>query len=130
MAEHPHPDATTTATTAPPPGQVLCPVCWAAFTPTGRQRYCTDTCRKSAWTRRQTAHRPASAKPAASQRFPRPDPTIYACPHCRTRYRGEQWCHQCNRPCTRLGLGGLCPHCNQIVAVTDLLDAKETTINR
>jgi hypothetical protein len=57
MAEHPC-DDDNTMTTHPPsdqrtePSQLLCPVCWTAFTKVGRQRYCTDTCRKTAWTSR------------------------------------------------------------------------------
>ena len=57
-------DSTTTAPQdpAPPaprtnPNQLLCPVCWTAFTKVGRQRYCTDSCRKTAWTRRHRVGR-------------------------------------------------------------------------
>jgi hypothetical protein len=122
MAEHPSPDATKTATTGLAPGQARCPICWAGFTPTGRQRYCTDTCRKTAWTRRRANRGPAPAKPTAPQRPPRPDPTIYACPQCRTRYHEQQRCQRCNQPCTRIGLGGPCPHCGTPIAISELLD--------
>jgi len=33
-------------------------------------------------------------------------------------------------PCTRVGLGGLCPHCDEPVALADLLDTTETTQTR
>jgi hypothetical protein len=36
--------------------------------------------------------------------------TVYQCPDCDGRYLGRQWCHNCNKPCTRLGAGGSCPH--------------------
>jgi hypothetical protein len=51
MAEHPC-DDDNTMTTHPPsdprtgPSQLLCPVCWTAFTKVRRQRYCTDTSRR------------------------------------------------------------------------------------
>jgi hypothetical protein len=56
--------------------------------------------------------------------------TIYACPTCETRYHGEQWCHDCNQPCTRVGLGGLCPHCAEPVAISDLIDTLQTSTIR
>jgi len=45
---------------------------------------------------------------------------------CETRYLGEQWCPDCVRPCRRIGVGGLCPHCDEPVAIPDLLTAAET----
>jgi len=59
----------------------------------------------------------------------RRDVTIYACPTCETRYHGQQWCHDCNQPCTRVGLGGLCPHCAEPVALTDLIDTPPAAPN-
>ncbi|HEX9506418.1 MAG TPA: M15 family metallopeptidase [Acidimicrobiia bacterium] len=47
--------------------------------------------------------------------------TVYACPNCETRYLGEQRCDECNTWCRRVGPGGLCPCCDEPVAVTDLL---------
>jgi len=38
-----------------------------------------------------------------------------ACGSCDSRYLGEQWCHDCNRPCQRLGAGGTCPSCQEVV---------------
>jgi hypothetical protein len=124
-----HPDGADNTTPRRPTGHILCPVCWAPFIPTGRQRYCTDTCRKTAWTRRQPTTQPRT-KPTVPQAVQRGDVGIYACPSCRTRYCGKQWCHPCHQPCTHLGLGGLCPHCDQPVTVTDLLDAQQATNNR
>jgi len=123
-----HDDGATTAspTTSGQQQQLLCPVCWTRFTRVGRQRYCTDGCRKTAWTRRH-----ATAATAAGAVVPkgirRRDVTIYECPTCNTRYHGEQWCHDCNQPCTRVGLGGLCPHCDEPVAISDLIDTLTTS---
>jgi hypothetical protein len=122
MGEHPRGHHHARSSSATQPGQPLCPVCWTPFTPVGRQRYCTDACRKTAWTRRQAAITRPSVKPPVRQAIRGHDATIYACPSCQTRYHREQWCHHCRQPCTRVGLGGLCPHCDAPVAVTDLLD--------
>jgi len=69
-------------------------------------------------------------EPVVPQAIRRRDVTIYACPTCETRYYGEQWCHDCNQPCTRVGLGGLCPHCDEPVALTDLIDTPKTSTIR
>jgi len=133
MAETPRHDDNTTTThpdlgTRTDSSPLLCPVCWTPFTRVGRQRYCTDTCRKTAWTRRH-ATTAAVTEPVVPQAIRRRDITIYACPTCETRYHGEQWCHDCNKPCTRVGLGGLCPHCAEPVALTDLIDTLQATTN-
>ena len=97
-----HDDGATTAspTTSGQQQQLLCPVCWTRFTRVGHQRYCTDGCRKTAWTRRHAT--PATAaEPVVPKGIRRRDVTIYECPTCNTRYHGEQWCHDCNQPCTR-----------------------------
>jgi len=72
-------DDDTTTTTGP--GQ-LCPVCWTAFTRIGRQLYCCDRCRKTAWIRRHTPAALAAPVPPAR---PRRDVTIYSCPTCGQR---------------------------------------------
>jgi predicted amidophosphoribosyltransferase len=129
MAETPwHDDSATIASPTTPTShqQLLCPVCWTPFTRVGRQRYCTQACRKTAWTRRHTTTVAAPA-PVVPPGIRRRDVTIYECPTCETRYHGEQWCHDCNQPCTRVGLGGLCPHCDQPVATTDLIDTFTTS---
>jgi len=101
-------------------------VCWTPFTKVGRHRYCTEGCRKTVWTRRHAT--PVTvAEPAVPQGIRRRDITIYACPTCETRYHGEQWCHDCNQPCTRVGLGGSCPHCSEPVAISDLIDTLTTS---
>ncbi len=109
---------------APHPGRLLCPVCWTPFTRVRRQRYCSDACRKTAWTRRHATNA-RHAELAVPQPIRRRDDTIYACGSCETRYHGQQWCHDCNQPCARVGLGGLCPHCDEPVALTDLLHTQE-----
>ena len=117
---HTDPDGPTQGADTPP----LCPVCWTPFTRVGRQRYCTDACRKSAWARRHPTTRP-TPKTYVPQQVPRRNTTIYACPTCAARYHGQQWCHHCNQPCAPVGPGGACPHCQQPVAHSDLLNTHQ-----
>jgi len=120
VAERPPVDDTSTTTpTQNTTGGPLCPVCWAPFQPVGRQRFCTDACRKTAWARTHRQPRPLIAVPPPGQRL---EATVYACPQCQQRYAGQQWCPDCHTPCTRVGLGGHCPHCDQPVTLTELLD--------
>ena len=123
MHTEPPPDDDTTTTTKLPPAPPACPVCWTVFQPVGRQRFCSGNCRKTAWARLQAVPHPTVTVPPAGQRR---DSTVYACASCDARYYGQQWCHDCNHPCTRVGLGGLCPHCEAPVALTDLLDTPAT----
>ena len=130
MAGTPRRDERTTTVSSTEPGrplpQLLFPVCWTPFTKIGRRRYCTEACRKTAWTRRHATPVKVT-EPVVPQGIRRRDVTIYACPTCETRYHGEQWCHDCNQPCTRVGLGGLCPYCDEPVAISDLIDTLTTS---
>ena len=56
--------------------------------------------------------------PAEAARF---EKHLYACPACDARFLGEQRCPDCNTFARRLGPGGPCPHCDEPVAVSDLL---------
>jgi hypothetical protein len=94
---------------------IRCPVCGRPFVARGRQRVCSPACRQAAWRRRH----PAPLPPTPS-RSPRPA-TLYECPACGTRYLGEQRCPDCRQFCSRVGPGGRCPHCDEPVAVADLL---------
>jgi hypothetical protein len=102
---------------------VACPICATAFTPIRRQRYCTPACRQAAWRARHHNPRPAITIPPATKRH---TITIYQCPACDTRQLGQQWCHDCNQPCRRVDLGGLCPHCDEPVTISDILDQHPT----
>ncbi len=98
-------------------GLARCPVCGAAFTPVRRQRYCTPACRQTAFRRRQ----PAPPVPDLPAGTPRRQASICQCGGCDARYAGEQWCHDCNRPCRRVGYGGACPYCDEPVCAQELL---------
>lgn len=96
---------------------IACPVCGRHFARRGRARFCSAACRQVAWRQRHPA-----ALPPLPPRTP-PVATVYQCPVCDTRYLGHQWCPDCQRFCRRLGPGGPCPHCDEPVALSDLLPA-------
>jgi hypothetical protein len=98
---------------------MTCPVCGAAFAPSGRRRHCSTACRQAAWRRRNAAPvEPLVAKPG----------TVYECPTCEARYLGEQRCEDCNTFARRLGPGGPCPCCDEPVAVSELLGTEHFTV--
>ena len=96
-----------------------CPVCGNPFTPIRRQRYCTPACRQAAWRTRHPAPTPTVVLPPKTRRR---DITVNQCPDCGTRRLGEQWCPDCTRPAVRLDLGGLCPHCDEPITISDITD--------
>jgi len=102
---------------------MTCPVCQRHFAPTGRQTYCGSPCRKTAFRRRHQQPLAAITTPAAR---PRRNFTVYECPNCEERFLGEQRCHDCGVFARRVGVGGPCPHCDQPVALQDLLDQDMT----
>jgi hypothetical protein len=100
-----------------------CPVCQATFTPVRRQLYCTPACRQAAWRARHPNPRPTVVVPPTPHRR---STTVYQCPECDTRHLGQQWCPDCHRPCVRIDSGGLCPHCDEPVAVSDIIGQHPT----
>jgi hypothetical protein len=96
-----------------------CPICRHLFTPTGRQTYCTNACRKTAYRRRHQQPAATFTIPAAR---PRREHTIYECPTCGQRLIAEQRCPDCAIFARRVGLGGACPYCDEPVTINDLLD--------
>ena len=105
------------------PATTDCPVCQARFTPTGRQRYCSTPCRKTAF-RRRHANPPATVVVPATRG--RRQITVYECPDCGQRLLGQQRCPDCATFTRRVGIGGACPDCDAPVAVDDLLDGQTT----
>ena len=79
-----------------------------------RATYCSDAHRQLAYRRRR------SAPPPTPQRLPR-HLVGYQCPLCEERFLGTRRCDQCHVWCRSLGAGGPCVHCDQPVAVSDLL---------
>jgi hypothetical protein len=124
MPDDPHPRRPHDHATAPPGDDNVtttrsCPACGAAFVRVRRQRYCSPACRQTAYRARH--HQPPPELDTITRPPRRRDSTIYACPDCEQRYHGQQWCHDCNRPCRRLGPGGPCPSCDHPLTGEDLL---------
>ena len=51
---------------------------------------------------------------------------IYECPSCETRLLGERRCPDCHLFCRRLGLGGPCPGCDDLILVAEILSREVT----
>jgi len=101
--------------------QVPCPSCGRGFHPVGRQRFCSAACRQAEWRRRHSAAVSSPVPlPPHTPRLPR-GATVYECPACGARLLGEQRCPECNVFCRRVGPGGACPHCDEPVAIADLI---------
>jgi len=97
---------------------MTCPICQQTFVPTGRQKFCTDACRAAAYRRRRDT-RPASLVVPKPQ--PRRPITVYECDSCGARSLGEQRCADCATFTRKIGIGGNCPHCDEPVAVAELV---------
>jgi hypothetical protein len=98
---------------------IPCPVCDQPFTPTGKRQYCSDRCRVTSWRRRRS--QPPS-QPAVPPGRPRRPVTVYECPSCEQRALGVQRCDDCGTFMRRIGVGGLCPNCDEPIALQDILD--------
>lgn len=95
-----------------------CRACGYTLPPAGRRRYCSDACRQRAYRRR---HGTPPAPPALPPRRSARTDTVYQCPSCELRLLEEQRCPDCHVFCRRIGPGGPCPHCEEPVAINDLL---------
>jgi hypothetical protein len=97
---------------------IACPLCQRRFTPSGRQKYCSDACRVAAYRRRHQIAPRALSVPASRPRKPL---TVYECDRCGQRALGEQRCPDCSTFMHKIGLGGECPYCSEPVAISELL---------
>ena len=92
-----------------------------------RARYCSDACRQRAYRLRQTGPAQAGDDQILTTALRRQGrlaaQRVYECPDCAQRFLGERRCPDCNRFCRGLGLGGRCPHCDDLVLLSELLDA-------
>jgi len=106
--------------------RVTCPVCQQGFTRQGKRQWCSAACKAAAWRRRRQAAPPRVLLPPARPRRPI---TVYECQGCGARAVGQQRCEECGTFMRKLGLGGPCPHCDEPVAVTELLDQEVVLSN-
>lgn len=102
-----------------------CPVC-AAPRPSPRARYCSEACKQRAYRLRQvgaTVPVPTAQARELKRLLALVAHTVYECPTCGERYLGTQRCPDCQHFCRALGLGGACPHCDQVLLSSELLDS-------
>jgi len=114
MPTTPSPIPLRDVSVTPPTG---CLACGQPLPPGRSRRYCSPACKQAGYRRR---NQPAPT-PALPARRSRREGTVYACGECEQRYLGEQWCGDCHRPCSRLGPGGSCPCCEELITVAELL---------
>jgi hypothetical protein len=117
----------------PPLG--VCPVCTNTFPIDGRGMYCTPKCRQRAYRlRHHQAKRPTATDLAARLRREQRllAQTVYECPSCQERLLGDRRCDNCNQWCRKVGLGGQCSGCDDVMTVSDLvgieLNSKEVPL--
>ena len=97
---------------------MTCPACERVFSPRGRQRFCSNACRATAYRRRRDQHLTSLVVPRSQPRRPI---TVYECDSCGARALGEQRCPDCTTFIRKVGIGGSCPCCGEPVAVTELV---------
>ncbi len=120
-SETPYRDVYVTAQTHQDVVHRTCPICGTSPS-SPRATFCSHRCQMIAF-RRRLGHQQRSRE-LSPQSLARPsrDHLVYACPECETRYLGEQRCCQCNLFCKRLGPGGYCPGCSDIITIDELLE--------
>jgi hypothetical protein len=107
----------------PPPDARACPLC-ATPLPSPRARYCSEACKQRAYRLRQAERRaldPSTLARELKRLRTLVAHTLYECPTCGERYLGVQRCPECQHFCRALGLGGACPHCDEVLLITDVL---------
>ena len=110
MPEAPWRDASVTAT---------CAVSQRPL-PAGRARsWCSPRCRQAAYRAR---HRPPTPTPTTPTTTAQIASGVYECPSCGDRLAGTRRCPDCNLFARRLGEGGCCPSCSEIITISELLD--------
>ena len=104
----------------------VCPVCTDTFPVDGRGTYCTPKCRQRAFRlRRRHVNQPTLTRLTNRLRQVQHliDQTVYECPGCFERFLGYRRCGDCNLMCRKVGIGGECASCAQILTIADLLGA-------
>jgi hypothetical protein len=103
-------------------GQGGCLVC-GKDTPSARAKYCGRAHQQRSYRLRHHTPTPdlTLVRKALQRRKALVAHTIYECGGCGERFVGERRCDECNRFCRAVGWGGLCPECDTIVLLDDLL---------
>jgi hypothetical protein len=101
-----------------------CLACGTLFEGRGRALYHSRACQQQAYRlRRGRGREPLLAAWAGELREQQAlvEQTVYQCVRCEERYLGERRCPTCNLMCRKLGLGGRCAHCDELMLVIELL---------
>jgi len=93
-----------------------CGLCDRSISTSHGRKWCSG-CRQKAYRRRKQQAVSQGAPPAG---LPVKPFSVYECPSCQVRLLGQQRCPDCNLWMGRIGLGGLCPHCEEPVTLADL----------
>ncbi len=117
----PYRDASVTAQMAQEAVGRACPIC-GTRPESRRATYCSHRCQMVAFRRRHGLQQLAHELTAPSLARPSREHVVYECRDCQTRYLGEQRCSDCSRFCRRLGPGGHCPGCGDIITLDELLE--------
>ena len=101
-----------------------CPVDGTQFQPVGRGRFCTPRCRQQAFRLRSRQADTATLVDVTDQlrrEHRLIAQTVYECSSCQERLLGERRCSSCNLWCRKVGIGGECTGCGEIVTISELL---------
>jgi len=109
----------------PAPERECAAACGRRFVPHGRQTYCSDACRQRSFRRRQPPMDEIHL--GLTKRLPTTS-IVYQCPECEMRLLGQQRCDQCGVFARRLGPGAACPHCDEPVAIVDLVTELQSSV--
>ena len=92
----------------------------------GRSRYCSPRHRQTAYRLRNNDQQALLTAVAAElkQKQTLLEHTVYKCFSCEQRLLGERRCPECGLMCKKLGLGGHCPECDELVVLIELLDGE------
>ena len=105
------------------PVTIPCLRCGRPITPAGKRRYCTDACKAAAYRRRKQATTTPVIVPPTRPRKP---VTVYECDTAAPASSATSAARSAEAFMRRVGIGGHCPHCDEPVAITDLLDEEVT----
>jgi hypothetical protein len=97
-----------------------CRHCGTALPAGPPRQYCSPPCRQAAYRRRASAARPAP--PQLPPGRSRTSTGVYQCTGCGQRLAGERRCPDCNFFAQRIGDGGHCPGCEEILTITELMN--------
>lgn len=101
-----------------------CPVCGLPIPTHGRTVYCSRACQQRAFRLRHAKDHAALQQTwtlELTRRAALLRQTVYECPQCEQRLLQDRRCPDCNLMCKKVGIGGCCPSCDEVLLVADLI---------